>query len=189
MSFTIIDLETTGLSKHSDKITEIAAAKIKDGVIVDRFHTLINPEVEIPEFIVKLTGIDNELVKNAPTIDVVLPDFLQFLQYDIFVAHNATFDFGFLEKNLQEHYNITLKNETLCTRKLANRLYGDLPRKRLKDLCKHLEIENTQAHRAMSDVEATVGVFNQMLILMSDRGLTDLSKIIDFEKAKIGHKN
>ena len=152
VSFTIIDIETTGLSKYTDKITEIAAAKYSNGKLVNSFQTLVNPQVEIPRFITKLTGIDNELVKNAPTIDQALPKFIDFLGDDVFVAHNATFDFGFLEHNLKIHHNKCIHNHTLCTRKLANRLLPELPRKRLQDLCERFEVTNSQAHRALGDV-------------------------------------
>ena len=124
MSFTIIDIETTGLSKHTDKITEIAAAKFENGEMVT-FQTLVNPEVRIPRFITELTGITNQMVESAPTINQVLPHFMDFLGDDVFVAHNATFDFGFLDHNLQLHHNKEIENEVLCTRKLANRLVPD----------------------------------------------------------------
>jgi DNA polymerase III subunit alpha, Gram-positive type len=182
-TFTIIDIETTGLSKHRDKITEIAAARIENGQITEYFQTLINPKTEIPRFITNLTGIDNELVKNAPTIDQVLPNFVDFLGEDIFVAHNATFDFGFLEHNCLKHHNHKLTNKKLCTRKLANRLFPNLPRKRLADLCEHLEIHNEQAHRAMGDVKATVGVFHAMLDKLHSYQIQDLHSIINFERS------
>ncbi|MEA2037193.1 MAG: 3'-5' exonuclease, partial [Nanoarchaeota archaeon] len=138
MVFTVIDIETTGLSKNYHKITEIAAARIRKGKLVKSYQTLINPKVRIPSFITRLTGIDNELVKDAPTIKEALPSFIKFLGNDIFVAHNATFDYGFLEHNLKTYRNYTLDNKRLCTRKLANRLFPDLPRKRLGDICEHL---------------------------------------------------
>ena len=185
MNFTIVDIETTGLSKYEHKITEIAAAKVRDGKIVDTFQTLVNPQVKIPRFITKLTGIDNEMVKDAPTIEAVLLEFVNFIDQDIFVAHNATFDFGFLEHNHLLHHKSSLINERLCTKKLANRLFQDLPRKRLCDLCEHLEISNSQAHRAMSDVHATVEVFTNMLSLMNEKGLDSADKILNFERSKI----
>lgn len=183
MYFTIIDIETTGLSKNRHKITEIAAAKIRAGKVVDKFQTLVNPEVAIPHFITKLTGIDDEMVKDAPTIDSVLPNFLNFLGDDVFVAHNASFDFGFLEVNINEHLGHELPNKRLCTRKLANRLLPELPRKRLADLCEHFEITNETAHRAMSDVLATTGVFINMVNVMYEDGINCLDSIFAFEKA------
>jgi DNA polymerase III subunit alpha, Gram-positive type len=181
--YTVIDVETTGLSKHYHKITEIAAAKVRNGKIIDCFETLVNPEVRIPSFITKLTGIDNNLVKHAPTVEKVLPSFRKFLGEDIFVAHNATFDFGFLSHNLHVHHRHELLNRRLCTRKLANRLFPDLSRKRLQDLCEHLDVYNTQAHRAMGDVQATVGVFNGMLDILKEKGICDLPDVLKFESS------
>jgi len=183
MVFTIIDIETTGLSKHSDKITEIAAVKVENGKITHSFQSLVNPETQIPRFITNLTGINNEMVKDAPTIQQILPYFVEFLGQDVFVAHNATFDFGFLNHNCQIHHNHQLENPTLCTRKLANRLLPNLPRKRLQDLCNHFEIENESAHRAMGDVKATVGAFQGMLELLEQQSISEIDKIIHFERS------
>ena len=180
--YTVIDIETTGLSKHYHKITEIAVAKVQQGKIVGKFQTLIDPEIKIPAFITKLTGIDNEMVEDAPTIDQVLPNFKTFLGENIFVAHNATFDFGFIEQNMWRH-NHQLLNYKLCTRKLANRIFPELPRKRLQDLCEHLNIQNQQAHRAMGDVLATVGVFNKMLGILKERGIKEIPDVLKFEQS------
>ena len=176
--FTIIDIETTGLSKRDHHITEIAAVKFRSGEIVDSFQTLVNPQVRIPSFITKLTGISNETVKYAPPIEKVLHPFVSFLDKDIFVAHNATFDFGFLEHKLRTHHRYQLLNNQLCTKKLANRIFPELPRKRLQDLCHHLNIQNTQAHRAMADVHATTQVFKNMLSILKNRGISQTEDII-----------
>ena len=180
--YTVIDIETTGLSKNYHHITEIAAVKIRDRKIIDSYHTLVNPHVRIPEFISTLTGIDNELVKDAPSITEVLPLFHRFLGDDIFVAHNATFDYGFLEHNLRRH-DYRLSNQRLCTRKLARRLFPSLPQKRLQDICRHLNIQNDQAHRAMGDALATSAVFIAMLDLLQEKGISEIKEILKFEKS------
>jgi DNA polymerase-3 subunit alpha (Gram-positive type) len=179
--YTVVDIETTGLSKHMHQITEIAAARVRNGKIVEQFESLVNPQVHIPSFITRLTGISDSMVRDAPTINKVMPQFVDFVGKDIFVAHNATFDYGFLEHNarMQGH---RLENERLCTRKLANRLFPELPRKRLGDLCGHLNIQNVQAHRAMGDVQATALVFNEMLGILQTRGVTDVSDVLKFER-------
>lgn len=184
MAFTVIDIETTGLSKHQNKITEIAAARVENGQIVEQFQSLVNPETDIPRFITKLTGIDNEMVKDAPTIKTILPYFIQFLGNDVFVAHNASFDFGFLEHNCKRHHNHELNNKRLCTRKLANRILPELPRKRLQDLCEYFDLTNQQAHRAMADVEVTAGVFNNFLNhLEQEENITNIEDLIKFESS------
>ncbi|MFH1276431.1 MAG: 3'-5' exonuclease [Candidatus Woesearchaeota archaeon] len=181
--FTVIDIETTGLSKNYHQITEIAAAKVINNEIVDTYQTLINPQTRIPPFITKLTGINNQMVKDAPLINDALPSFIKFLGKDIFVAHNATFDYGFLEHNLMFHNKHQLLNPKICTRKLANRLFPELPRKRLGDLCDHLRIKNTQAHRAMGDVLATTQVFNNMMEILNSQGITEIKDVLKFEKS------
>lgn len=181
--YTVIDIETTGLSKRYHQITEIAAAKINQGKIVKTYQTLVNPQVRIPHFITKLTGIDNQMVKDAPTISEALPKFVYFLQEDVFVAHNASFDFGFIDHNLRLHQGKNLLNQKLCTRKLANRLLPHLSRKRLQDLCTHFNINNQQAHRAMGDVQATAMVFNNMLNILHEKGISEVKEVLRFERS------
>ncbi len=180
--YTVVDIETTGLSKNYHQITEIAAARVRNGRIVESFESLVNPQVRIPHFITKLTGISDAMVKDAPTISRVMPSFIDFVSEDVFVAHNATFDYGFLEHNARLHGH-KLENERLCTRKLANRLFPELPRKRLGDLCGHLNITNVRAHRAMGDVQATALVFNEMLGILQSRGISEVSSVLKFEKS------
>ena len=185
--YTVIDIETTGLSRNYHQITEIAAAKVRKGRIIDSYQTLVNPCMKIPSFITKLTGISDRMVKDAPLVNEVLPTFKEFLGKDVFVAHNATFDFGFLEHNLRVCHGHQLSNDRLCTRKLANRIFPELPRKRLGDLCSHLGVKNVQAHRAMGDVLATVEVFNHMNSILSSRGVSDVKDVLKFERSSVGN--
>lgn len=183
--YTVVDIETTGLSRNYHHITEIAAARVRAGKIVEQYQTLVNPQVRIPAFITKLTGIDNEMVKNAPVIKEAIPSFVDFLGNDVFVAHNATFDYGFLDHNLENHHGKNLINKKLCTKKLANRLFPDLERKRLMDLCEHLGVENQQAHRALGDVQATAAVFSNMLGILQEKGISNVDDILKFEKMPV----
>lgn len=180
--FVVLDIETTGLSKHRHKITEIAGIKIRNGKKINEFQTLVNPEVHIPSFITKLTSIDDEMVKNAPTIERVLPYFLEFLDKNVFVAHNATFDYGFLYHNTENYLTQTLANERLCTRKLANRLLPELPSKKLSCLCEYLKVTNTNAHRALADAHATADIFLYFLDVMRKNGVRTWEDIQKFER-------
>lgn len=180
-NYVVLDLETTGLSKTRHKITEIAAARYCDGKIVDEFQSLVNPKVSIPGFITKLTGITNDMVKDAPTVDKVLPSFLEYLGDDPIVAHNASFDYGFIQHNAKK-YGHEFCNDKICTRKLANRLLPELPSKKLSSICEHLNVKNVQAHRAMSDVHATVQVFSHFLDLMQEMNIVGKNKVMKFEK-------
>jgi DNA polymerase-3 subunit alpha (Gram-positive type) len=183
-NYVVVDIETTGLSRHRHKITEIAAVKVKNKKIVDKFHTLINPEVRIPEFITNLTGIDNDLVKDEPRIHEVLPDFLDFVEDHILVAHNATFDYGFLTKNCFD-CGLSLQNQRLCTRKLANRLLQDLPSKRLSCLCNYFDVVNERAHRAMQDTLATTEIFTNFLDMLEEQNIKGPEEVMKFERSRI----
>lgn len=179
--YVIVDIETTWLSKDRHNITEIAAVLFDGKKITKTFQTLINPLKPIPSFITHLTGITNTMVKDAPTIDQALPDFFDFLEDHILVAHNATFDYGFLNHNGIIHLDTPIENHTLCTRKLANRLVPELPSKRLECLCQHFNVTNERAHRAMGDVMATVKVFEQFLQILKKKGIEEKSQIIEFQ--------
>ena len=183
-SYVVLDIETTGLSKNRHKITEIAAVKIKNKKIVDRFHSLVNPEVKIPSFITRLTGIDNKLVENEPLIHEILPNFLDFVKSEVIVAHNATFDYGFIAKNCENH-NLEFNNLKLCTRKLANRLLTALPSKKLSCLCEHYNLTNEQAHRAMADTLVTADIFANFLNELSERNIEGQENVFKFESSKI----
>ena len=157
--FVVVDIETTGLSYSRAKITEIGALKLRNNKIIDRFETLVNPEKRIPSFITRLCGITNDMVKDSPKINHVLPDFLKFLGDKCFIGHYATFDYNFLNHNAQIHHDRSLLNEKLCTCRLARRLLPELPSKSLPNVSNHLGISETTEHRAMSDAMITAKIF------------------------------
>ena len=172
MTFVIIDLETTGLSPYKHSITEIAAVRFDGNQVVDTFQSLVNPERHIPTFITKLTGINNEMVENAPIIQDILPEFISFLGEDIFVAHNISFDLGFLNYARYNHLGCYFSNPTLCTRKLARHLVPEVPKRNLGFLCEHFGITNNRAHRALSDVHATTELLQHFLNIAEKQGKT-----------------
>lgn len=183
--YIVLDIETTGLSKDYHKITEIAAIKVIDHNVEDKFETLINPKTTIPHFISRLTGITQSMVNNKPTIDKVLPDFLSFCNDLPIVAHNASFDYSFINENCITHLDKNLINDKICTRKLANRIVPFLPSKKLSTLCDYFDIKNENYHRAMADADATQKVFNQFLNILEQKGHKSRSEILNFEKSKI----
>ncbi|MFH1063615.1 MAG: exonuclease domain-containing protein [Candidatus Woesearchaeota archaeon] len=183
--YVVLDIETTGLSKHIHNITEIAAVKFCGKKRIGEFQTLVNPQEHIPSFITKLTGIDDAMVKDAPTIDQVLPGFFDFLGDSIIVAHNATFDYGFISTNAERHLGKGLDNDKLCTKKLARRLLPDLYSRRLGSVCEHLGIVNEQAHRAMGDVDATARVFHKFMSLLDKCGLDTRESVLKFESMPV----
>jgi len=184
-NFVVLDIETTGLSKHKHQITEIAALKIKNGKIIDKFETLINPKVPIPRFITNLTGINNELVKNSPSIDKILPDFLRFVNNLPIVAHNASFDHGFISYNVLKYLNKEFNNQKICTKLLANRLLPNLKSKKLSSLCEYFNLNNENAHRAMSDVKVTYQLFSEFINLLDQKGISSEKDLLKYQKSKI----
>jgi DNA polymerase-3 subunit epsilon len=162
LMYAIVDIETTGGHAHANGITEIAII-IHDGVnIVDRFETLLNPRVPIPPFIQNLTGINEEMVKNAPCFDVVANQVYELLKDKVFVAHNVNFDYSFLKYHLSLS-GFDLQCKKLCTVRLGRKIMPGLPSYSLGKLCHHLGISNSSRHRAMGDAAATAIFFGMLL--------------------------
>jgi len=163
--YAIVDIETTG-GGGTSRITEIAVFRHDGTQIVDFFHSLINPEMYIPPFITRLTGIDNEMVKDAPTFYDV-QDAVRAMTRDAwFVAHNAKFDYGFIKREfgaLDEYF----QRDLLCTVQLSRKIFPGLKSYSLGNLCESLEIMIENRHRAHGDAEATVRLFEKLL--MNDR--------------------
>ncbi|NCP72114.1 3'-5' exonuclease [archaeon] len=178
--YIVLDIETTGLNRSKDQITEIAALKLEGNRIVDKFETLINPQMKIPAEITQLTGITDDMVKEKPTIQEVLPNFIDFIKKDILVAHNAIFDIGFINHNLNLHLNQTLENKNICTMNLAKKIISTMPSYRLSSLCNYFDIKNEYAHRAMSDVYATTKLFTKFQAIMHNNGLREDQDILKF---------
>ena len=156
-SYVVFDLETTGFSSKNDKIIEIGAVKIQNGKIVDRFSEFVNPEKSIPYKITELTGISDDMVKDAETIETLLPKFLEFCKGSALVAHNATFDTGFIKNNcrrLSLDYDFTVVD----TVPLARFLYPELKKVKLNIVAKHLGISLENHHRAVDDAKATADI-------------------------------
>lgn len=161
-TYVVFDIETTGLSSRNDKITEIGAVKIKNGIIVDRFSQLINPEKEIPQVVVDLTGISNSMVENEPTIEEVIPKFHDFAKDAVLVAHNAKFDISFIRREYANN-NLEFNHPILDTLVLARATMTDMKRFNLGTLCKNLGVSLVGAHRAVNDAEATAEVFIKLI--------------------------
>lgn len=154
-TYVVFDVETTGLSAVYDTIIELAAVKIQDGDIIDRFESFANPHHPLSQTTTDLTGITDDMVKNAPEIDKVLEQFHEWTGSAILVAHNASFDIGFLNEGYKRVAYDKVGNPVIDTLELARFLLPELKNHRLNTLCKHLDIELTQHHRAIYDAEAT----------------------------------
>jgi DNA polymerase-3 subunit epsilon len=154
--YVLLDLETTGATPLTDRITEIALVRFENGQEVSRWETLVNPETAIPPFIQQITGIDNQMVANAPIFKEVAATLLDHLEGAVLCAHNVRFDHGFL-KNEFKRIGINLRQKVLCTVKLSRKLYPEHRSHGLDAIIQRHELQCSARHRAMGDVEAMVG--------------------------------
>ncbi|MDU0946227.1 MAG: exonuclease domain-containing protein, partial [Anaerococcus vaginalis] len=171
--FIVFDLETTGLSKYIDKITEIGAVKIENGEIIEVFNELVNPEKMIPQKVVELTGITNEMVMDKPKIDEVLPKFLEFSKDSYFVGQNTDFDIGFITEACQK---LSYKFEPvyLDTLPMARAVFPYMGRFSLDKLAKKLGVGPFNHHRASDDAMTTAKIFIKLFEKIKDKN-KDLS--------------
>ena len=192
-TYCVLDLETTGFSFRTEKITEVGIMKVKNGEVIDEFSCFVNPEKPIPQRVVEVTNITDDMVKDAETIDKVMPKILEFVGDSVLVAHNADFDIGFLKYNANE-LGLSLDNTYLDTLRLAKDLFPDYKKYKLGKIAENLGIKVEVAHRALDDVDTTVKVLNVMLNMLKEKGvetLDDITKKIageaDFKKLPTYH--
>ncbi len=177
-AFVVFDLETTGFSATRNRIIEIGAVKVVDGKIADRFSTFVNPKVPIPPRITEVTSIDDSMVQDAPEIDVVLPEFLEFCKDCVLVAHNADFDYRFLCKKSEE-LGIDIHFTVVDTVGIARVLFPHLARYTLDNVAKVLKISLVNHHRAVEDAEATAEIFEKLIQLLEAEGVFDLDALFE----------
>ena len=186
-TFVVVDLETTGGSPDSAEITEIGAVKIRGGVVIGEFQTLVNPGSEIPPFITVLTGITDAMVHEAPKIDEVLPSFFEFLgsaSSTFLVAHNAPFDISFLRAATIRSKRNWPRYRVLDTAKIARRVLtrDEVPNNKLSTLAPYFGAEITPNHRALDDAKATVDVLHGLFERLGSFGVTTVEDLIDFSQ-------
>lgn len=191
--FVVFDIETTGLYAERDKITEIGAVKIIDGKPCENFSTFVNPGMHIPENITKLTGITDEMVADAPDIAKVMDDFLAFVGDMPVVAHNASFDTGFIRVNAR-NLNRVFNNIIIDTLQLSRNMFPELGRYKLDIVAKHLGVSLENHHRAVDDAQACAGIFLKCLEILKDKGIKTIEEIdgaltenFDYKKAESFH--
>lgn len=156
-SYTVIDLETTGLNTSTDLIIEFAGVKVRNGKVIDTFQSLCDPGFPIPPQIEMITGITSEMVRLCPNPRSILPDFLEFIGNDFVIGHNVLFDVRFIAAS-----NGDFKNTYIDTMKIFRRLHPNLLHHRLSDMVDFYEKRNESAHRALSDCFATQACFEAM---------------------------
>ena len=177
--YVVFDLETTGFSSIKDKIIEIGAVKVERGKITERFSTFVNPKVPIPFEITKLTGITDQMVMDAPGIEVVLKEFLDFVGDAVLVAHNAGFDVGFIEQNCR-YQDIVPQFTYVDTVAMARILLPTLAKFKLNIVAAALHISLENHHRAVDDAYATAEIFVRFIEMLKERNIKTLAKLNQF---------
>jgi len=190
LDFVVVDVEATGAKTPPNRLIELGAYRIRNGRIVDKFLSLVNPEIPIPRFVVSLTGISNDMVKRAPMFADLAPRWLDFVSDSVLIAHNSNFDTSFLNHEISRVYpGHRMVNPHLCTVKLCRRVLPELLNHRLDTIAEHFSIPIVSRHRAGCDALATAEIFIQLLpkleVTHGVKDLADLCFLNDFEDTQI----
>ena len=175
-SYVVFDLETTGFSPNTCKIIEIGAVKVENGVITERFSEFVNPQVPIPFKIEELTGIRDDMVMGAETIEEILPRFMEFCEGCVMIAHNAEFDMSFIRKNCMD-LDIPCDHTVGDTVAMARILLPALHRFKLDTVAKALKISLENHHRAVDDAECTAHIFVKFIEMLKERHIETLNDL------------
>ncbi|MFZ2322919.1 MAG: exonuclease domain-containing protein [Ignavibacteriaceae bacterium] len=182
-SFSVVDVETTGLSANRNRIIEIALVKIENLKITDKLNYLINPQIYIPPFITSLTGISNDDVVDAPTFSEIVDEVIAFTENTILTAHNFAFDSSFLNSEFMISGREFINDHSCCTLKLARNIYRDLKSKSLSSVSEHLDLKNKNAHRALDDAEVTARVLLKMIKeLQKKNNISTVAELLSYQK-------
>ncbi len=180
--YVVFDLETTGFSPLNNNIIEIGAVKVVNGEIIDKFSTFVNPKEPIPFRIEELTGINDSMVVDAPTIDKILPDFLEFSKGCVMVAHNADFDMRFIIQNC-ERLGINEEFTYLDTVALARILIPTISKYKLDNVAKALGVSLENHHRAVDDAGCTAEIFVKFIEMLEERDINHLDNVNELGKS------
>lgn len=183
--YIVFDIETTGLDSTYDEIIEIGAIKVKNNKIASTFNSLIKAKNKIDEYITELTGITNEMVKDAPTIGEILPDFIKYVGNDILIGHNVNFDINFIYDNLYRNNFEVLSNDFIDTMRLSRKLLPELSHHRLVDLANYFKIDTANNHRSLKDCEITLNVYEKI----KELALQKYENLESFQNVFKKHKN
>lgn len=178
LTFVAFDFETTGLHSGSDRIIEFGAVKFRGNEVIETFGALVNPGISIPEDAARISGIDDAMVKNKPSIDDVLDPFLAFIGDSPLIAHNASFDMGFLRAALAGSGRQDVKNLLIDTQQLAKRAFPGQRSYSLQNLAKFLKLELNNAHRAVDDSVQCMKLFNACAHELSFMGEISLKEVL-----------
>jgi DNA polymerase-3 subunit alpha (Gram-positive type) len=175
--YVVFDIETTGLSILNSKIIELAGVKMREGKVIDKFETFINPHEPIPFNIQQLTNITDDMVKDAPELEPKLREFVAFVGDAVLVAHNARFDIGFVQANLKKIGMPELQNPVLDTLEMVRMLHPTLKNHRLNTLAEKYRVSLENHHRAVDDAAALGGILFGLIADAKQRGITGLHQL------------
>ena len=188
VAFAVLDVETTGTRpSDGDRVTDVAVVLVQGTRRELVYESLVNPGMPIPPWITSMTGISDEMVKEAPTFDRIADELLQVLSGRVFTAHNARFDWGFIDAEVKRTRGLALVGARMCTVKLARVLLPELPSRGLDALQEHFNIPNQARHRARGDALATADLLARLLEMASERNcrtLADVEAMIALGKRK-----
>jgi DNA polymerase-3 subunit epsilon len=185
VTFCVLDLETTGGSPVDSRITEVGAVKYRGGERVGALQTLVDPRRPIPISVTRLTGIDDRVVAGMPPIEAVLPELVEFLRGGVFVAHNARFDFSFVNTALVRFDYEAIAGPAVCTARLARRVvWPDVPNVRLQTLAQYFRTSVRPTHRALDDAQACAEVLHGLLDLGGRLGISTLGDLHEAVRAR-----
>lgn len=177
----VFDIETTGGNPERNGITEISALKIRNGQVVDRYYTLVNPLVPVPGIVRRMTGITNKMLKDQPLIEEVMPSFIEFIGSDVLVSHNTIGDLRFLRYFAADVSAHNLDNFFLCTHLLSEKLIPEAKDKSLKGLATFLGFAEKENHRAEADAIMTLELFKELMRRIEGKKISSLEQAIRFQ--------
>src|SRR4051794_17896383 len=183
--FVVVDVEAIGSRSSPTRIIEIGACRVRGGEIFDEYETLLNPGLPLPRFIAELTGINSDMLKNAPQFSDIAERWLAFAGDSVLVAHNSDFDFTLLNQEINRVFpGCRMRNAELCTVQLARRVFPNLDNHHLDALADHCGIEITQRHRATGDARATARLLLRLLDELEINGVRTLAEARHFRMPK-----
>lgn len=184
--FSVLDVETTGLSARNNRVIEIGIVRVKNLKITDKYTTLINPGCDIPYFITQFTGIANSDVQYSPSFYDTAEDIEDFIGNSIISGHNLSFDEGFLSYEFARNGFEPLSNLSVCTLKLSRKIFPSLKSKSLGSVSEYLGVKNRDSHRALSDAEATAQILIKLIKKLSkENGVKTIQQLLEFQSSVV----
>jgi DNA polymerase III epsilon subunit family exonuclease len=181
-TYIVFDIETTGGNPEKNGITEIFALRFHKGQIIDTFYSMVNPGVSIPPIVRRMTGITNKMVRDAPPIKAIMPEFIRFIADDILVAHNTIGDMKFIRYFAQTECHHEVTNYFMCTHLLVEKMAPNAPDKSLRGLGDFFKLPtDAQLHRAEADTYLTLELFKVLLQKLEDKGIKSIADAIRFQ--------